>query len=218
MDLECFSCFIKSLLSALWLVDDNAAVSLRYVLTRDRTTTFFFVFQLVPSVVLPAVFLVISWLIHVHSWTSAHLKPETAQDVITPCSSRTCLTGPNLMFCGKTSEVVPSFPFPGHLPILAPSHAPPASLWSLLLLSPTRSLSSEPHPPLCGLWTTPPSRSPATLAPICFPREGLFDAFPGVVSFLRSWLWAVLSFPRGCLFITFVDWLFQSQQEVVCFS
>ena len=74
MDLECFSCFIKSLLSALWLVDDSAAVSLRYVLTRDRMTTFC-VFQLVPSVVLPAVFLVISWLIHVHSWTSAHLKP-----------------------------------------------------------------------------------------------------------------------------------------------
>ena len=39
MDLECFSCFIKSLLSALWLVDDSGAVSLRYVLTRDRMTT-----------------------------------------------------------------------------------------------------------------------------------------------------------------------------------
>ena len=75
MDLECFSYFIKSLLPALWLVDDSAAVSLRYVLTRDRMTTFFGVFQLVPSVVLPAVFLVISWLIHVRSWTSAHLKP-----------------------------------------------------------------------------------------------------------------------------------------------
>ena len=47
--------------------DDSAAVSLRYVLTRDRMTTFFGVFQLVPSVVLPAVFLVISWLIHVRS-------------------------------------------------------------------------------------------------------------------------------------------------------
>ena len=74
MNWECFSCFIKSLLSALCLVDDNAAVSLRYVLTRDRMTTFC-VFQLVPFAVLPAVFLVISWLIHVHSWTSAHLKP-----------------------------------------------------------------------------------------------------------------------------------------------
>ena len=67
--------FVKSLLSALWLLDDNAAVSLRHVLTRDRLTTFC-VFQLVPSVVLPDVFLVISWLIHVHSWTSAHLKPR----------------------------------------------------------------------------------------------------------------------------------------------
>ena len=51
-----------------------AAVSLRYVLTRDRMTIFC-VFHLVLSVVLPCVFLVISWLIHVHSWTSAHLKP-----------------------------------------------------------------------------------------------------------------------------------------------
>ena len=33
--------------------------------SRDRMTTFC-VFQFVPSVVLPAVFLVISWLIHVH--------------------------------------------------------------------------------------------------------------------------------------------------------
>ena len=46
MDLECFSCFIKSLLSALWLVDDSVAVSLRHVLTRERMTTFC-VFQLV---------------------------------------------------------------------------------------------------------------------------------------------------------------------------
>ena len=81
---------IFPLLSALWLVDDSAAVSLRYVLTRDRMTIFC-VFQLV----LPAVFLVISWFIHVHSWTSAHLKPWTAQDVITPCSSHPCLTDPD---------------------------------------------------------------------------------------------------------------------------
>ena len=38
-----------------------------------------------------------SWLIHVHSWTSAHLKPWTTQDVITPCSSHSCLTDPNLL-------------------------------------------------------------------------------------------------------------------------
>ena len=30
-----------------------------------------------------------------HSWTSAHLKPRTAQDVITPCSSHSGLTDPN---------------------------------------------------------------------------------------------------------------------------
>ena len=38
---------------------------------------------------------VFSWLLHVHSWTSAHLKPWTAQDVITLCSSHSCLTDPN---------------------------------------------------------------------------------------------------------------------------
>ena len=69
MDLECFSCFIKSLLSALWLVHDSAAVSLRYVLTRDLMTIIC-VFQF-----FLLLFLVISWLIHVHSWTSAHLQP-----------------------------------------------------------------------------------------------------------------------------------------------
>ena len=46
-----------------------------------------------------------------HSWTSAHLRPKTAQDVITPCSSHLCLTDPNLLYGGKPSEVVPSFPF-----------------------------------------------------------------------------------------------------------
>ena len=66
------------LLSALWLVDDSAAVSLRFVLTRDLMMSFV-KFSVSSSVVHPAVFLVFSWLIHVHSWTSAHLKPWTAQ-------------------------------------------------------------------------------------------------------------------------------------------
>ena len=42
-----------------------------------------------------AVYPVFSWLLHVHSWTSAHLKPWTAQDVITLCSSHSCLADPN---------------------------------------------------------------------------------------------------------------------------
>ena len=71
------------LLSALWLVDDSAAVRLRYELTRDRMMSFSNL-SVSSSVVHPAVFLVFSWVIHVHSWTSAHLKPLTAQDVITP--------------------------------------------------------------------------------------------------------------------------------------
>ena len=75
-----------------WLVDDSAAVSLRYVLTRDRMIR---LGNFPVSSVHPAVFLVFSWLIHVHSWTSAHLKPWTAQDVITPCSSHSCLIDPD---------------------------------------------------------------------------------------------------------------------------
>ena len=63
--LECFWCFLKSLCSLVG--------GLRYVLTRDLMTIVC-VFRLVPSVVLRAVFLVISWLIHAHSWTSAHLE------------------------------------------------------------------------------------------------------------------------------------------------
>ena len=70
-------------------------------------------FSVSSSVVDPAVFLVFSWLIHVHSSTSGHLKPWTAQDVIIPCSSHSCLTDPNSLYCGKPSEVVPSFPFAG---------------------------------------------------------------------------------------------------------
>ena len=93
MDLECFIFNQVPAFSSL-------VGGLRYVLTRDRMTIFC-VFQLVPFVVLPAVFLVISWLIHVHSWTSTHLKPWTALDVITPCSSHTCLTDPSLLYCGK---------------------------------------------------------------------------------------------------------------------
>ena len=104
MDLECFSCFIKSLLSALWLVDDSAAVSLRYVLTRDRMPIFC-VFQLVPSVVLPC---------HLMVDTCALMDIRTSQAVDhsrRQGSSHTCLTDPNLLYCGKPSEVVPSFQF-----------------------------------------------------------------------------------------------------------
>ena len=46
-----------------------------------------------------------------HSWTSAHLKPQTAQDVITPYSSHWCLTDPYLLYCGKPRKWCPVFPF-----------------------------------------------------------------------------------------------------------
>ena len=81
------------------------------------------------SVVHPAVFLVLSWLIHVHSWTSAHLKSWTAQDVITPCSSHSCLTDPYSFYCGKTLKVVPSFPLSRprreHMPGFSLRHGSP---------------------------------------------------------------------------------------------
>ena len=122
MNKECFSSVIKSrecqhfpLLSALWLVDDSAAVVLRYVLTRDRMMSFLN-FSVSSSVVHPAVFLVFSWLIHVHSWTSAHLKPWTAQDVITPCSSDSCLTDPNSLYCGNPRKWCPVFRLVAELP------------------------------------------------------------------------------------------------------
>ena len=70
--------------SALWLVGDSAAVSLRCVWTRDQMMRFFFgvsKFQVVLQLSHPP-YPVFSWL-HVHSWTSAHLKPWTAQDAIT---------------------------------------------------------------------------------------------------------------------------------------
>ena len=61
-------------------VGDSDAVSLRCAWTRDQMMSF--------------CYHVFSWLLHVHSWTSAHLKPWTAQDVITPCSSHSCFTDP----------------------------------------------------------------------------------------------------------------------------
>ena len=59
-------------------------------------------FQVVLLLSHPAVYLFFSWLLHVHSWTSAHLKPWTAQDVITLCSSHSCLTDPNSFVLWKT--------------------------------------------------------------------------------------------------------------------
>ena len=98
---------IKSLLSALWLVDDSAAVSLRYVLTRDRMTTFFVFFQLEPSVVLPAVLPC-----HLMVDTCALLDIRTSQAIdLTPCSSNSFLTDPNLLYCGHPFGSGASFPF-----------------------------------------------------------------------------------------------------------
>ena len=45
MSMSLVNANIFSLLSALWLVDDSAAVSLRYVLTRDRMMSFWELFS-----------------------------------------------------------------------------------------------------------------------------------------------------------------------------
>ena len=81
------------LLSALWLVGDSVAVSLGCVWTRDQMMSFVGFFQVVLLLSHPA-FPVFSWL-HMHPRTSALLKPWTAQGVITPCSSHSCLTDSN---------------------------------------------------------------------------------------------------------------------------
>ena len=82
MKRECFSSVNESreckhfhLASALWLVDDSAAVSLRYVLTRDGDDEFLGIVQLVLLLFILLSSLSSHGLIHVHSWTSAHLKP-----------------------------------------------------------------------------------------------------------------------------------------------
>ena len=68
---------------------------------------------------------VFSRLLRVHSWTSAHLKPWTAQDVITPCSSHSCFTYPNSFVLWKNlgSGAPPSLP-PLLPPSFPPSHQP----------------------------------------------------------------------------------------------
>ena len=98
-----------SLLSALWLVDDSAAVSLRYVLTHDWMTTF-------------CVFSVSSFCCssccfpcHLMVDTCAVMDIRTSQAIDRSRRHHTLqltfLTDLNLLYCGKPSEVVPSFPF-----------------------------------------------------------------------------------------------------------
>ena len=36
--------------------------------------------------------------------THLGIKPWTAQNITTPCSSNSCLTDPNLLYCGKPFE------------------------------------------------------------------------------------------------------------------
>ena len=99
------------LLSALWLVGDNIAVSLRCVWTHDRVMTFLRHVQVVLLLSHPA-YPVFSWL-HVHSWTSdprisSHGPLKTSSHLavhihVSPILTRLCR--------GRTSQVVPILPF-----------------------------------------------------------------------------------------------------------
>ena len=109
--MECSSCYIKSLLSALWLDDDSAAVSLRYVLTRDQMTTFlcFSVSSFCCSSCCLPCHLLVDTCALVYIRTSQAIDRSRRHDTL----QFTCLTDPNLLYCGKPEEMVPSFPFGG---------------------------------------------------------------------------------------------------------
>ena len=95
---------------------------LRYVLTRDRMTTFF-CFSVGSSVVHLDVFLVISQMrTHVVD-TSLHQAIGRSRRHHS-CCSRTCLTHPHLLYCGKPFGSGAQFSIP---PSLAPPfpHTPP---------------------------------------------------------------------------------------------
>ena len=109
MDWECFSCFIKSLLSALgWSMTALLSVFSKR-LPRDWMTIFLCVSVssfCCSSCCLPC---------HLMVDTCALMDIRTSQaidrsDVITPCSSHSCLTAPNLLHCGKPSGSGASFP------------------------------------------------------------------------------------------------------------
>ena len=127
MDLECCSCFIKSLLSALWLVDDSAAVSLRCVLTRNWWCS---------SAVLPAVFLVTRT--HEHPHISSHRPLKTSSHPAVHIHVSPILT---CCIVENPSEVVPSFQIVRtlgafQLPFLrssthSPLHRKTSTLWHL---------------------------------------------------------------------------------------
>ena len=105
------SSYIFTLFSALCLVDDSAAVGLCHVWTRDRMMSlgiFFRLFFCCSSCCLPC---------HLMVDTCALMDIGTSQ--ATDRSRRhhtlqfTCLTDPNLLYCGKPSEVVPTFSLNG---------------------------------------------------------------------------------------------------------
>ena len=104
---------IFALPSALWLVDDSAAVGLRHAWTRDRMMSFGEFFQVVLLL-----FFLMSILSfhgcykctygHPHIPSHGPLKTSSHFAVrihVSPILTRWC--------CGKPSEVVPSFPFGG---------------------------------------------------------------------------------------------------------
>ena len=112
-----------------WLVTASLSVFVAYGhVTGWWVLRIFQVVPLLPHLACP----VFSWL-HVHSWTSAHLKPWTTQDVITPCSSHSCLSDPGSFVLWKNlgsgahSSVWYSSPSPPSAPPTTHAHTPPPS-------------------------------------------------------------------------------------------
>ena len=99
VDANDFPCF-----SALWLVGDSDAVSLRWVWTRDGMRSFLRIFIL--SILSSHGYMCT----HGHPHISSHGPLKTSSHLaihihVSPILTRLC--------CGKPSEVVPSFPFKG---------------------------------------------------------------------------------------------------------
>ena len=111
------------LFSALWLVDDRAAVSLRHVWTRDRMLSFLRIFSVSSSVVHPAVYpchlmVVTCALMDISSHgpvkASSHFAVHMHVSPILTCR-----------IVENPSEGVPRFPFFPPPPSLPPSLPPP---------------------------------------------------------------------------------------------
>ena len=97
------------LLSALWLVGDSVAVSLGCVWTRDRMMSFVRFFQVVLLLSHPAILSSHGYICtHGHPHFSSHGPLKASSHLAVHIHVSPILT---LLCYGRTSDVVPSFPF-----------------------------------------------------------------------------------------------------------